>query len=226
MKKTVAFVILYALLTFSMLIGVSAKTLVYWTADDTTGSWGSTEVSAMETGKVKGAVSVTQEVTGAQAAPNIICYSLKGEAVGKEPLDLSAPEVITEGYVHLYVYISDIDEVILAEGNSVLELSSDGVKCFRWQLYDKLNEGWKELTLKFSDAQVDEGTEKDKISDMRIFQYGYSFTLAVDDITIFVPGEDEPEPTNPGTGSAVLPAILLCVTAGIAVTAASRKKIR
>lgn len=41
MKKTVAFVILYALLTFSMLIGVSAKTLVYWTADDTTGSWGS-----------------------------------------------------------------------------------------------------------------------------------------------------------------------------------------
>ncbi len=224
MKRTIASVILLTLLASVMLIGVSAKKIAYWTADDTTGAWGLGTLTAM-TGKVNGAVSYSQTVTG-DPSPAIICYSLKGEAVGKEPLDLSAPEVMTEGYVHLWVYVSDMDEVITAPNNAILELSADGIHCVRWDIHDLLDEGWTELTLKFSDAKVDEGTELNKISDMRIFQYGYNFTFAVDDITIVVPGEDDPEPTNPGTGNAVLPAILLCAAAGIAVAAASRKKTR
>ena len=204
------------------ILSASAKTITCWSCDDVTGSWGSSEIVAMAEGKVNGAASVVQQASG-NAAPNIICYSLKNEAVGKEPLDLSAPEVLTEGYLHLYVYISDIDEVILAEGNSVLELSSNGEKCVRWQLYDKVKEGWNELTLKFSEAAIDEGTEMNKISDLRIFQYGYNFTLAVDEITVHLPGEEEPI-LPPATGSFLLPVILLSAAAGAITLSAARKK--
>lgn len=225
MKKirTLTAIIISIIMISVMAIVAFAGTVTVWSADSTEGSWGAPGVVELVDGPNGGkAVSMVLSVDGADAQPNIICYAFPGS-----PIDLSAADVMAEGSVHLWVYVSDTAEIISAPLNSVIEFSAEGLHCIKWNIHEKITKnGWNEITLKFSDALVDEGTNLSSIQQMRIFQYGFNFTLAVDDITITAPSLGGSADTpNPGTGNMFLFAVLLCGAAGTAVAVKRRKSI-
>ena len=226
MKKfrTLTAIIISIIMISVMAIVAFAGTVTIWSADSTEDSWGAPGAVELVDGPNGGkAVSMVLSVDGANAQPNVICYAFPGS-----PIDLSAVDVMAEGSVHLWVYVSDTAEIISAPMHAILEFSEDGVHCIKWQLHEKITKnGWNEIILKFSDAIVDEGTNLSSIQQMRIFQYGFNFTLAVDDITITAPSLGGSADTpNPGTGNMILFSVLLCGAAGIAVTVVAKKKIR
>ena len=127
----------------------------------------------------------------------------------------------------MWIYVSDVDEIGTDCAIELNDITSTG-KALRFPLdTTTLKNGWNEYSCKVADATPDDGVDITKIASMRIFIYGYSFTLAVDDMAIILPGEEEggegQGEVTPPTADYISVAVVCAVVAGAALVFTKKK---
>ena len=196
-----------------MTIGASAKTVSIFAFDSLDHTWSDAAVELM-TGKVGNAVGRT--IDSINYTPCIVC----AEWV-ENPIDFTGYRQNADATLHMWIYVSDVDEIGTDCAIELNDINSTG-KALRFPLdTTALKNGWNEYSCKVADATPDDGVDITKIASMRVFIYGYSFTLAVDNLEIVLPGEDEE--VTPPTADYISVAVVCAVVAGAALVFTKKK---
>ncbi len=189
MKRTLALTLLATVLALVLSLSVGAKSLMMWDCETTEHSWSDGDL-LVTTGKNGNAVG--REIDAFSMAANIICHEWNDA-----PLDISEYYNNADGYVHVWVYVSDADEIEVGTGLGQFELYC-GEANVTWQVSELLSTGWNELTLKFSDGALSGDFNPASVNSFRIFQYGYSFAMYVDEMEVVIPGSENQGNENQG----------------------------
>ncbi len=240
MKRTLALTLLATVLALVLSLSVGAKSLTMWDCETTEHSWsdGDLFITDGKTGKAVG-----REIDAFSMAANIICHEWL-----ESPIDISEYYNNDDGALHVWVYISDAEEIEVGQGLGVFEIYSnaeaDGtLNYFSWQVSDILSTGWNELTLKFKDGVNSNNFNPAAVNQMRLFQYGYSFAMYIDEMEVVIPesGNNQQEEnqgnenqgnenqgggdTSPATADALSVVLACAAVAGLGILVA-RKKAR
>ena len=183
-KNIIATIIISVILTSVMALSAYAAPAVLWAAEDLTNAWSVDANFEVGEGVVGNAVFHKQEAN--DMSPNIICCQWSDNPV-------NASAYAENGYLHVYVYISNIDEISIGQGTAEIEIYDVAGNYYAWHISDyEYENGWNELKLNLADAHT-KNADLTNIAQTRLFQYGFNFTIGIDQLEIVIPGDEETE---------------------------------
>ncbi|MBR6427692.1 MAG: hypothetical protein IKS28_07695 [Clostridia bacterium] len=224
MKKIILMVM--ALIMVMMLaIGVSAKELVLMSGDTLDNTWAE-QALTLEQGKVGNAICDTFDSISEHPAQ--LCFH-QGVTDGVyNTVDISEYMNNPDAYLHMWVYIEDIDEALLEGGQSYIHFGNGmlGGPQINFYIGQYLKDGWTELNIKLSDGVADAGFDPTKIDAGRYVQYGYTNKVMLDDVKLVIPesgSQGGDDPVTPPTADYISVAVICAAVAGAALVFTKKK---